>query len=358
MPSKEKVDWAQLRVGILGIIALFFVALLIFLLTGSTKWFKKQVTLHVYTSDAAGLTAGSPVRINGIGAGSVNSVELSGQTDPQRIIKVDFAVDEDMLKQIPNDSIAAIASDNLLGSTKFLQISKGKSPQPIQAGATLTASNTQEFQQLVQQGFGVLDSAQAILQKIEGIVGQVEVGKGTIGKLLVDETLYNSLQATVSQVQLLTTTLNSKTGTIGRLINDTALYDQVQTTIGRVDQIAQEIQQGQGTAGLILKDPKLYNDLDTSVKQLNTILSNLNAGKGTAGQLLNNDQIAKQISSTLNKINLTIDKVNSGQGTIGQLLVNPQLYDAATGTTRELHALLQDFRANPKKFLRIKLAVF
>lgn len=358
MPSKEKVNWAQLRVGILGIVALFFVTLLIFLLTGNMEWFKKQVPLHAYVSDAAGLTPGSPVRINGIGSGKVDKVELSGLTDPQRIIKADFLVDQDMLRQIPNDSVVSIASDNLLGSTKFLQIDKGKSPEPVRPGATLKSSNTQEFQQLVQQGFGVLDSAQAILQKIEGIVGQIEVGKGTIGKLLVDETLYNSLQATVGQVQLLVTTLNSKTGTVGHLINDNALYDQIETTLNRVDQIAQGLQQGQGTAGLLLKDPKMYNDLDTAVKQLNTILSNLNAGKGTAGQLLADDRIAKQVSSTLNKINLTIDKVNSGQGTIGQLLVNPQLYDAIEGSTRELHGLLKDFRANPKKFLRIKLAVF
>jgi len=358
MPSKEKVNWAQLRVGILGIVALFFVTLLVFLLTGNMQWFKKQIPLHVYVSDAAGLSSGSPVRINGIGSGKVDSVELSGQTDPQRVIKVDFVVNGDMLKQIPNDSIASIASDNLLGSTKFLQIDKGKSQEPIQPGATLKSTNTQEFQQLVQQGFGVLDSAQAILQKIQGIVGEIEDGKGSIGKLLVDETLYNSLQATVSQVQLLATTLNSKTGTIGHLINDNALYGQFETTLNRVDQIAQGLQQGQGTAGLLLKDPKMYNDLDSSVKQLNTILSNLNAGKGTAGQLLTNGQIASQLSSTLDKINVTIDKVNSGQGTVGQLLANPQLYDAATGTTRELRGLLKDFRANPKKFLRIKLAVF
>ena len=358
MPSKEKVHWAELRVGILGIVALFFITLLIFLLTGNMQWFKKQVSLHVYVTDAAGLTPGSPVRINGITAGKVENVALSGQTDPQHVIKIDFLVNGDMLKQIPSDSIASIASDNLLGSTKFLQIDKGKNQEPIQPGATLKSANTQEFQQLVAQGFGVLDSAQAILQKIEGIVGQIEVGKGTIGKLLVDESLFNSLQATVSQVQLLVTTLNSKTGTIGHLINDNAMYDQIQTTLNRVDQITQGLQQGQGTAGLILKDPKMYNDIDTAVNQLNTILSNLNAGKGTAGQLLSNDQIAKQLSSTLTKINVTIDKVNSGQGTIGQLLINPQLYDAITGSTRELHGLLKDFRTNPKKFLRIKLAVF
>lgn len=358
MPSKERVSFAQLKVGILGLIALFFIALLIFLLTGNTHWFAKEIPLNVYVSDAAGLTPGSPVRINGIQAGTVKDVRLSGDTNPQRIIKVGFVVDQSMLKQIPDDSIASISSDNLLGSTKFLAITKGKSQETIQPGATMKSANTQEFQQLVQQGFGVLDSAQAILQKIQDIVGQVEVGKGTIGKLLVDETLYNSLQATVNQVQLLATTLNSKSGTIGHLINDDTLYNQLQGVITRVDQITQNLQQGQGTAGMFLKDPKMYNDLDKSLDQLNTILANLNAGKGTAGQLLNSPKIANQISTTLDKIDMTIDKVNSGQGTIGQLFVNPALYDAATGTTREVHDLLRDFRANPKKFLTIKLHIF
>jgi len=87
-------------------------------------------------------------------------------------------------------------------------------------------------------------------------------------------------------------------------------------------------------------------------------MANLNAGKGTAGQLLKDDKIATQLSSTLDKVNLTIDKVNSGQGTIGQLMVNPQLYDSLTGSTRELQELLKAFRANPKKYLSIKVHIF
>ena len=58
------------------------------------------------------------------------------------------------------------------------------------------------------------------------------------------------------------------------------------------------------------------------------------------------------------KMNGTVDKLNAGQGTVGQLLVNPQLYESLNGTTRELHDLLRDFRANPKKFLSIKLKIF
>ena len=46
------------------------------------------------------------------------------------------------------------------------------------------------------------------------------------------------------------------------------------------------------------------------------------------------------------------------QGTLGQLLVNPQLYDSLNGATREFQSLAKDMRANPKKFLTIRLSLF
>ncbi|MCU1293243.1 MAG: Mammalian cell entry related domain protein, partial [Bryobacterales bacterium] len=213
MADKTKISLAQLRVGILGIVALFFLALLIFLLTGGSGWFKSQIPLNVYVSDASGVASGAPVRINGITAGKVRGVRLSGETNPRRVIRIDFQVDKDMQKQIPVDSVAAIGSDNLLGSTKFLEITKGVKPETIQAGATMRSEETQQFDALVKQGFGVLDSAQAILVKIQDLVGQIESGQGTVGKLLVDPSLYNSVQATVLQLQQLATSLNTRTGT-------------------------------------------------------------------------------------------------------------------------------------------------
>lgn len=358
MPSKERVSFAQLKVGILGIVALTCITLLVFLLTGNMQWFKKEIPLHVYTSDAAGLAKSSPVRINGIQAGTVSLVELSGETDPAKVIRIDLMVNEDMLKQIPADSVARISSDNLLGSTKFLQITKGTSHSLIQPNATLASFSNPDFDQLIEQGYNIFNSLQLLLGKVQDIVGQIEVGKGTIGKLLVDETLYNSLQATVSQLQLLATNLNSKNGTIGHLINDGELYGQIQTIMTQFTGLVTGLQKGEGTAGILLKDPKIANDFHETLNQLNTMLADINSGKGTAGQLLKDDKLAKQLSQTLDKVNLTMDKVNSGQGTLGQLLVNPALYDNATGTTREMHELLKDFRANPKKFLSIKLNLF
>jgi phospholipid/cholesterol/gamma-HCH transport system substrate-binding protein len=94
------------------------------------------------------------------------------------------------------------------------------------------------------------------------------------------------------------------------------------------------------------------------VAGLHKLVDDLNAGKGTAGQLLKSDDLSNQLKATIGRIDSLLDKVNSGQGTIGQLLVNQQLYDNLNGATREMHLLMKDFRANPKKFLRIKLAIF
>src|SRR5271154_5358217 len=98
MATPNKVNWAQLKVGILAIVALFFVALLVFLLSGNTNFFTSEVPLYTYVTDAAAINAGAPVRINGIDAGKVTSVKLSGSTDPRKTIRIDFAVEQPMLK--------------------------------------------------------------------------------------------------------------------------------------------------------------------------------------------------------------------------------------------------------------------
>jgi len=84
----------------------------------------------------------------------------------------------------------------------------------------------------------------------------------------------------------------------------------------------------------------------------------LNAGKGTAGKFLKDDTLHKRLDELLTKMNGTVDRINSGQGSLGQFVVNPQLYEAMTGATREFQSLAKDMRANPKKFLTIRLTLF
>jgi phospholipid/cholesterol/gamma-HCH transport system substrate-binding protein len=88
------------------------------------------------------------------------------------------------------------------------------------------------------------------------------------------------------------------------------------------------------------------------------VVAGINSGKGTAGKLLKDEQLHQRLDALLVKMTGTLDRINSGQGTLGQLMVNPQLYESLNGATREFQSLAKDMRANPKKFLTIRLALF
>jgi phospholipid/cholesterol/gamma-HCH transport system substrate-binding protein len=357
MAIQTRATWARLKVGILAIFAMSILAVLIFLITGDTNFFEANVTVYTFMADAAALTTGAPVNLDGIPIGKVKTITLSGSKDPMRLVRLDMQLPQHTLKDIPSDSLASISSANVLG-TKYINIKSGKSTTTVGPGQELPSVNTGELQDLVQQGFGVMNSLQDTVQRVDKIVGLVEDGKGSIGKLLVDETLYNNLLQILGQVKNLVATIDSDKGTIGVLLNNRELYDNFRTTLGRVDSMLQQLQDGQGTAGKFLKDPALYDESRQTIAGVHKLVDDLNAGKGTAGQLLKSDALSNQLKDTISRIDSVIDKVNSGQGTIGQLLVNQQLYDNLNGATREMHLLMKDFRSNPKKFLRIKLAIF
>jgi phospholipid/cholesterol/gamma-HCH transport system substrate-binding protein len=357
MPQQTKARWARLKVGVMSIVALSILGVLIFLLTGSEHPFASRSTIYTYMEDSAALTENSAVRLNGIQVGSVSKISLSRSKDPNKVIRMDLEIQDRYLRDIPVDSQAGIGAENVLG-TKYINIKRGLSPEHIKPGGTLPARDTADFNDVIEQGNTLLVQLQSILKRVDAIVGQVELGKGSIGKLLVDEELYQRLVGTVAEVQQLATALNSDKGTIGKLVYHDDLYQDIRGSIARIDNVLEGLQQGQGTAGRLLKDPALYQDARGAILDLRRILADVDAGKGTVGKLLKSDDLHNQIAATLGKIDTMLDHINTGQGTLGQLMVNPALYDSLNGTSRELTGLLKDFRANPKKFLRIKLGLF
>lgn len=357
MPSSKKVTWAQLRVGVVAAFAMVLLAILVFLITGERSLFEKEERLYTFFSDAAAMSRGAPVRLNGILAGRVTDVELSGEASPRRIVRVTMLVREEFFSQIPVDSQAAVSAENVLGS-KFINIKKGVSPETVKPGAEIESLDTSDFDDVVASGYNVLTSAQGMLKRIDGIVSVIESGEGSIGKLINDEVLYNSLTGTVQEAEKITKAINTGHGTLGRLVYDEQFYDDIRSTIARMNNILDGVERGEGTAGKLLKDTALYDDTRKTIGEMRTLLNDLNAGKGTAGKLLKDEELHKRINATVERMDTLLARVHAGEGTLGQLVVNPAVYENLDGLTREMQGLMKDFRANPKKFLRIKLAIF
>jgi phospholipid/cholesterol/gamma-HCH transport system substrate-binding protein len=333
-----------------GIATVLFV-LLILLLTGKPRFFAKEIALHAFMPNAAGLGEGDVVRINGISSGRVTRISLSGQPDPGRAIKVDFMITKKLQKQVPKDSVATVGSDSLMGGV-FLQVNKGTSQTTVQPDDELTAPATPQLNQLVSQGYSLLNASQKILNSASDIVGQVEDGKGTAGKFLTDQAFRMSAQSMANQVQKLGNTLETRMATIQQIAKNA---EGVGT---RLDGLSAGVQKGEGSSGMLLKDSKLRSDANDGLAQWKELYTRVNTGGGTVGQLMPEGKVGKQLSATLGNAATTVDKVQAGQGSVGQFLVNPSLHNSIEGTTREFHDLMKEFHRNPKKFFRVRLEIF
>ena len=365
MPSAKKVSWAQLRIGIMASFSMVILGVLIFLLTGSGDLFTSNATLYTYMDSSAAMAEGTTVRLNGIAVGKIDSIALTGRKEKGMVVIIRIKVKRKMLEQIPQDSIAGVDAANLLGE-KFLKIAKGKSPVPIKEGGTLKSVGGGDITDLVEQAGDMLGTLQAIINRFDALLADIENGKGNVGKFVKDEALYDSVLASLKELNKIVNTISSGKGAIGHFLNDEDFYQEIRSPIKRLDAMLNDLQQGQGTLGKALKDPSLFNESRDAVADLRRLINvdfkkivdDLNAGKGSAGKFLKDEELYRRANQLVANLETSLDKVNSGQGTLGQLLVNAQLYESLNGVTREVQGLVKDIHANPKKFLRIKLGLF
>jgi len=357
MPERRKIRWSELKVGVVAFVAMIVLAVLIFLLTGSKSIFEVNETVRTYMADAGGMTPSTPVRLNGILVGAVQDIRLSGSKDPKRAVEFELSIRSRFMKDIPEDSTAAITAANLLGN-KFIDITKGHSPIPVKPGGELRSLQTQDIPELMAQSANLISTLQDIAKRTDSMLADIDAGKGNLGKLLRDDELYKRLNGIAQEGQQLLADIRNGKGTLSKLIYDDSLYQEARAPIQRIDAMLADLQHGQGTAGKFLKDPQVYDEAQQTLAEMRRLTKDLNAGKGTAGKLLKDDLLYKQFTELTAELNTTIDRINSGKGTVGQLMVNPQLYDTLNSATQEFQALAKAIRANPKKFLRLKLALF
>ena len=357
MPERSKVRWSQLKVGVVAGAGFIILFAAVFALTSDIDIFQRNQLLRTYMDDASGIAESTPVRLNGISIGFLDKLVLTNSPDPHRTIEFDMRVKPRYLREIPVDSVAGIGAANLLGD-KFINITKGRAARSVEPGAELKSQASQDIPELMAESANLFQSLQGIVNRLDVLLAGIEAGKGNLGKFVKDEELYDRLNGLASEGQKLMADVRTGGGTISKLIYDPSLYEEIRAPVNRLNALLAGLQGGEGTAGKLLKDPELYDEARQTIAEMHSLLAGLNAGKGTAGKLITDPQLYQRIDELTDKLNGVVDKIDSGQGTIGQLMVNQALYDSLTGATREFQSLAKDIRANPKKFLTIRLTLF
>ena len=359
MPSQKQLKWSELRVGITVIAASLTLGFLLFLMSGTSGLLTPRITVKSYFDNAEGLRPGAPVRLSGVDIGNVTKIRIVSSKDKQFTpVEVTMKISTRYHDSMRRDSVVSLETAGVLGET-YLDIDSAQAVGgPLQDGDTLPTQVHPDFNQVVRASQSTLQNMDALLKRADRILAFAESGKGSLGKLIYDPTLYNRFSVTVADFQKIVEQVGNGEGSLGRLISRNDAYDKFIATLDKINGIVDDLQQGKGTAGKFLKDPSVYNNTNDSIANLKKITDDINAGKGTFGKLSKDEELAKKLDTTLTKLSELTTRLEAGEGTAGKLFKDDTLYNNTNEMLTETRNLVKAIRENPKKYLSIKLHIF
>jgi len=354
MAQRRQLTWTELRVGLFVLVALFVIAVGIFYVTGA-GFLGPKYRLRTYLPEVAGVTNGAPVRLDGVDIGNVESIRVVPRTaehapEKTRSIELVMRLDKRFQPDILTDSTASLVTEGLLGN-RYVNITRGFT------GAAL--KENQEVPGTAEKSFSdVMASMQGLTVDVHNLIASLQSGQGTLGKLLTDDRAYNNLNGFLAKSNEMIGNIQKGRGTLGKLVASDEMYGKVNATLDNVNGVVTDARAGKGTLGKLLTDPSLYDEAKQAISNGNAVISDVRSGKGSLGKLASDDELYNKLRDSSNNLANATAKLNDNTTTAGKLFSDPKLYDNLTGLTGDLRLLIGDFRQNPKKFLRIKVAVF
>jgi phospholipid/cholesterol/gamma-HCH transport system substrate-binding protein len=291
----------EIQVGLTVLVALA-------LLLWGVTWLKefslaRRVRVwHVAFSQAGGLGKSDEVQVNGIRKGEVRDIRLSGDH-----VVVDLALASDV--GLTDQSRVAIRNVGLMGEK---QIAVDFKP----TGRVWTERDT--IPGVYEAGMG---------EVMAGLGGSVDVLNRLIGQL-------DKVSVMISE--------QGEFGQTLRNFRDTS------------EQLKQAVTENRSALRSTLSDfsasartmKSLTTDKDTELRAAIDHLSS--ASK-------NLDQLSLRFDSLRTSLQSTARKIDRGDGTLGKLVNDDKLYADLNASAKAIRLLLEDIKANPKKYLTVKI---
>jgi phospholipid/cholesterol/gamma-HCH transport system substrate-binding protein len=300
----------ETRLGIF--FALAFIAGIIVLELAGGLDLRRGNSIGALFKDVHELKVGDPVKMAGVQIGHVSKIGLE-----QGKVKVQFKVNPDA--EVKTDSKATIKFAGLLGQN-FVAVDFGSATAPKAApGAILESTEQADLSQIMQKLDNVANGVENITKSFTG--DRIDNLFGPI----TDFVKQNSapLTATLGNLRIISDNIASGKGTVGKLINDDTLYVNVLTSVSNLQGTANDLQSvmaeaklvltnansiivginaGQGTVGKLVKDEALYHESTTAMMNLREILQKVNRGDGSVGKLVNDESLLKNVKLSLQKL--------------------------------------------------------
>jgi phospholipid/cholesterol/gamma-HCH transport system substrate-binding protein len=188
----------KIKLGIFTSLGIAVLILGIYFIGERQQLFRSTFRLSGVFKDVAGLQAGSNVRLSGVNVGTVENIVIISDTS----VKVVILIDESTRKFIKKDAVASIGSDGLMGN-KILIINPGTGgKKEIENNDIVETTQPIDMDNIMRSLKTTIDNSSDITGNLSKISSNIQSGKGTIGRLLMDQSLEQNFDSSIINLKL------------------------------------------------------------------------------------------------------------------------------------------------------------
>ncbi len=321
----------ETRLGLFFALALI-ATVIILEIAGGTDFFKPSYQLYARFSSVRELKEGDSVKMAGKQIGRVRSIKFDGDR-----VKVVLKLEKEY--EVKTDSKATITFSGLMGQN-YVSINIGSATTAFENGQEILSEEQPDFSALMKKLDGAVggvermtasfsgDSIQNILgpltdfvkdagpslrtsfTNMQKISTQIADGKGTVGKLIMDDELHNSTVATINNLNQTADELKLTLDEAKSLIvGAKSAVGEAKSALSEARIVVADINAGKGTLGKMAKDETLYKEATLAVTNLKEIMEKINRGQGSVGKLVNDESMFKNIKMTLQKVDKATEEL-------------------------------------------------
>ncbi len=296
----------EVKVGVTALLTIIVFIWLYNFLKGK-EIFSSKARYYVVYDKVSGLVESSPVEVNGYKVGVVQTIRF---TDPEsgRLLVV-LSVDKGF--RLPVNTVAEITTATLIAGMK-VQLVFGSGPGTYSSGDTIPGR-----------------IAESVISKLE-----------------------NELVPLKNKAESVILKLDTVLGSLNEIMND-EFRDNVNAGIASLRNTADGIDKADLGASLE-NMKKITGMLADNTTRINQTLENLESVTDTlaAADIYTT---VNNLKSGLEKMTVLIENINKGKGTAGQIMTNDSIYVNLNRSLADLDLLLQDLKANPKRYVHFSM---
>lgn len=298
-------------VGIFILIGLAIFIATILTLGSQKKTFERSITVKSFFDNVNGLQKGNNIWFSGVKVGTIKKVVLTGKGE----VEVDMNIESHSREFIRKDAKAKISTDGLIGN-KIIEIYGGSLTAPaIEDGDLIGNTELLSTDEMMKTLSKNNDNLLQITSDFKVVSNRLVEGKGSIGKLLSDESLANEINSTTmalkrtslnlekltADVSRYTSKLDTKGSLASDLVSDTVIFSRLRSAVSQLQQVAaksNEIVDSFKVAGSTLNS------------SLTTIDNGLNNNNAPLGMLLKDEKSAENIKVILKNLQSSSKKLD------------------------------------------------